>query len=148
MKIGFILQYEVEKIIISHLYLHKLVSLDLDFFDSKFDTRTNGKPIILYNDENSLLKFLRFVILSGRLKQNEVSIFIRQVLVNVFYKLEHNYFDLLEYLDYQSREVFTLKQLCRIKIRLHLISQNDNTVLKLNYPDPLKRYLNFYDVFC
>ena len=137
----------LERIILNHLYLHKLVNLDLDYFDAKFDKLRNAKPIILYNDEKTLLKFLRFIILSGRLKQKEVGMFIRQVLENVLNKLEHNYFDLLEYLEYQSREIFTLQQLCRIKIRLHFISQNDRTVLKLNYPDPLKRYLNFHDIF-
>ena len=134
-----------QKTVENQLYLYKIVNLDLDYFDFKLDENCR---IILYNDESLLQKFLQFVILSGRLKQNEIPAFISHLIENVFNKLKHSYADLLNYLYYQRNELLTLKQLCRIKIRLHLISQNESIVSKLNYPCSLQRYLNFYDIFC
>ena len=144
----FVFDYDsFERTIISHLFLHDLLTFDLDFFDSKFDRNRPGKPVILFNDEILMEKFLKFIILSGRLKQYEIANFIRMLLENVFYKLEHKYSDLLRYLDYQSKELLTLKQLCRIKIRSHLIHQHDDVLECIEYPNPLKRYLNFYEIF-
>ena len=136
-----------ERIVTNHLNLYKLVCFDLDYFDSKFDISSLKKTIILYNDEKVLTRFLQVIISSGILKQFQIPLFINCIIENFFNKLEHSYLDLLEYLYYHIDEILTLKQLCRIKIRINLISYDEKTIFKLPLPISLKKYMNYNDIF-
>jgi hypothetical protein len=94
-----------------------------------------------------LTRFLQVIISSGILKQFQIPLFINCIIENVFNKLEHSYLDLLDYLYYHFNEILTLKQLCRIIIRINLISHNEKTVSKLPLPISFRKYLNYNDIF-
>lgn len=145
-----------EKILINHLHIYNILNNNKDLcmrlnLVANKNNDKNGKQLkFLYNDEELLIKLFGLIMLNGTFNSYfEMKRFIQNFIKTCINQLDNNFVNLFDYLNYQSNEILTLKQLCRIKIRMNLINLNENTIYSklINYPIYLKKYLNFSDIF-